>query len=164
MSGLVVFLQNLFVDKAPALPEGFKSFIVKVGPYVVVVALIFIGLTLLSAIPFLFVTGGIFTAFGGGGMLFGLRMMLFTVLGVVNLVLLLMAVPGLFKKTMTGWTYLFYASLLNIATNILTVSLVSVILSIVGLYILFQIRSCYNGISAATPTSYTPPQQPPQSF
>jgi len=161
MSGLINFLQSIFVDKAPALPEGFKSFVVKFVPYVVIIAIIFIGISLFSIIPVFLFAVGFANAVSKTGTLFSPMLILTTVFALVNAVLLIMAIPGLFKKTLSGWTYVFYASLLGIVLNILTVSVVSLVLSLVALYILFQIRSYYMGggtASSMPPASPMPPR------
>ncbi|MBI2035779.1 MAG: hypothetical protein HYT12_03835 [Candidatus Liptonbacteria bacterium] len=162
MQQLIDFLQSIFVDKAPALPEGLKSFIVKVAPYAVVVALIFIGMTMFTLIPALFAAIGIGVAAGITEAFFSPMMLVYILLGIVNIALLIMAIPGLFKKTESGWKYVFYVSLVALVSNIISVSIFSVIMSVLGLYFLFQVRSYYMGSLYSSPFSPpVPPIRPP---
>ncbi len=158
MQQLIDFLQDLFVVKAPSLPEGLKSFLVKVAPYLVIIGLIFTGLALLSILPAL----GLMTAYGGaaGATLFGPMMVFSLLFGVINAILLIMAVPGLFKKTESGWRYVFYASLVSLVSSVVSVSIAGLIFSVIGFYFLFQVRSYYNGSGPYVPPAPTPPQYP----
>ena len=137
---LIGFLDYYLVTKAPfQIPEQGKEWLVKFGPWIVIVfAVLSLPLLLallgLSAIVMPF-TGGVGVAAGSGILALG---------GLVELVLVLVALPGLFARKMSGWTMLFYANLVGIASRLLAGALVSAVLGgLISLYILFQIRPLY---------------------
>ena len=137
---LIGFLDYYLVTKAPIqIPEQGKEWLVKYGPWIVVVfavlslPLLFalLGLSALVA-PF---TGGVGYATGFGILALG---------GLVELVLMLMALPGLFGRKMSGWNLLFYANLVGIASRLLAGAIVAAVLGgLISLYILFQVRPLY---------------------
>ena len=132
------FLDYYLVQKAPfQLPDGAKEAIVKYGPWIAIVLL-------LLSLPLLLVAFGLgaallpFAPYAYPG--FGLT----AVVVLVELVLDIAALPGLFARKMSGWRLIFYARLLAIAHSLLIGAVVSAILGgIISLYILFQIRSLY---------------------
>ena len=136
---LIGFLDFYLVQKAPfQLPDNVKEFIVKYGPWITVVLLV------LTLPPLLFVLG-LGTAlmpFGGIGYATG-----FTYLTIVLLIqvgLMVAALPGLFARKMSGWTLVFYSELASIAFSLLSGSILSAIVGgLIGLYILFQVRPLY---------------------
>lgn len=69
----------------------------------------------------------------------------FQAVGAVVLIgLTLAALPGLFGRRIIGWQLLFYATLVSGVFSLLGGSIVSAILgTLIGLYILFQVRSLY---------------------
>jgi hypothetical protein len=55
-----------------------------------------------------------------------------------------MAIPGLFKRTKSAWNLMFYASLVNILSNLFDGSLISAAIgAVISWYFLFQIRRFY---------------------
>ena len=136
---LIGFLDFYLVQKAPfQLPDNVKEFIVKYGPWITVVLLV------LTLPPLLFVLG-LGTAlmpFGGIGYATG-----FTYLTIVLLIqvgLMVAALPGLFARKMSGWTLVFYSELASIVFSLLSGSILGVIVGgLIGLYILFQVRPLY---------------------
>ncbi len=133
------FLEYYLVQKAPfQIPAGGKEWIVRYGPWIMVVLL------LLSA-PALLVALGVgtfllpFVVVGAG-----------TGLGVVwvflvaSAVLRALALPGMFARKMSGWQLAFYAQLVDFVGGVLGGTIVGAIIgALIGLYILFQIRSYY---------------------
>jgi hypothetical protein len=69
----------------------------------------------------------------------------------IELVLDIAALPGLFARKMSGWRLIFCARLLSIAHALLIGAIASAILGgIISLYILFQVRPLYReGVQAA---------------
>lgn len=129
-----------FYSKAPSLPKGLKEFIVKFGPWLMVVGLIValpamiaaLGLTAFFA-PFAFMAKAKMNTFGVD-----------VVIATVSLVLNAVALPGLFKRSMGGWRLLFYASLLTAFGNIVTLDFSSLIVgTLISWYVLFQVKSYY---------------------
>ena len=142
LGGLEKTLQVYFLDKAPfQLPDGVKEFIVKWGPWIILVLLIFslpalllaFGLGALVA-PFAFL-GGL-----GAGVSYGVGM----IFSAVVLVVEALALPGLFGRKMSGWRMMFYASLIGALGNLISFNLGGLVIgTILSLYVLFQIKSYY---------------------
>ncbi len=149
LSQLEALLDEYMVQKAPfALPQEVKEFLVKVSPYLVIVfavmalPLIFAALGLTAILsPFAMMGGyGYMHGFGWG---FGATIGL--VISVITLVIEIVAVPGLFKRTKGAWTLLFYASIISLIGSIISLSgIVSGLIgAIIGWYILFQVKELY---------------------
>ena len=129
------------VQKAPfQLPPGVKEFIVQFGPYITLVLM-------LLALPIILIALGIsafllpfgYTA-GGAGLVSTLGL----VIAVASLILEAMALPGLFKRSKTGWNFVFYSILLSAVGSLIHLDIVGLIIgTLISLYILFQIRSYY---------------------
>jgi hypothetical protein len=137
---VIGFLDFYLVKKAPfQIPDAGREWIVKFGPWITVVLLV---LTL----PLLLVALGIGAAampFGGVGYATGFGVM--TIVLIVELGLMIAALPGLFARKMAGWTMLFYSQLVGIVYNVLTGNVVGGLLfGLIGLYILFQVRTLYH--------------------
>jgi len=143
---MLVVLENklnvYFGEKAPKLPESVCDFIVKYGPYLMVVGLIFglgsllISLGLISAfLPF----AGM--AYGYG---YNYGFSFWSLFSLAILVLQGMAIPGLFKRSKSAWNLMFYASLVSALSSLLSLDLGSLIIGmVISWYFLFQIRKYY---------------------
>ena len=141
LSNLEDTLNEYFVKKAPfQLPIGVKEFIVTFGPWFTLVMLVLALPVILAAIglgaflaPFAVLGGANAAAFTVG-----------TVFSLVALVLQAMALPGLFKRKKSGWTLLFYSSLVSVAGALVALNLVGAVLNaLIGWYFIFQVRSLY---------------------
>jgi hypothetical protein len=138
-------LEDLF-KQAPVLPTNIKEVLVQYAPYLIIFFCVIWGLTLLSALgltgAFLFFYTGITGAYLWTTFIFtGLRVLL-----------MVLAVQGLFKRSKSSWNLLFYANLVSLVGGIIAAfmstvivgSLVSTIIGvIVSLYFLFQIKEYY---------------------
>lgn len=142
---LEAFLDEYMVKKAPfALPMGAKEFIVKVSPYLIIIFAIL-------ALPLIFAAIGLSTAFapfammGGYGFGWGFGAIISLAVSVIVLVMEVMAVPGLFKRTKGAWRLVFYASIVSLIGSILSINGIvgGVIGAIIGWYILFQVKEMY---------------------
>ena len=136
---LVGFLDFYLVKKAPfQLPAEVREFFVKFGPWIAVVFLIL-------SLPALLVLLGVGTAlmpFGGVGYAAGFGYL--TVVLLAQLVLLCVALPGLFKRKMSSWRLMLYSQLIGIVFNLLSGAIIAaIVFGLIGLYILFQIRTLY---------------------
>lgn len=134
-------LAEYFIKKAPALPENIKELLVQFAPWLTVLGVIF-GI---PAVLSLFGIGNMapyayygMRGFGGGTfMLAGLFM-------AAALALQAMAISGLFAHSRQGWQYLFYAMLVNVVYWLITFNLGALVIgSLLGMYLLFQVRSYY---------------------
>lgn len=132
---LEAFLDDCMVKKAPfQIPMNGKEILVKVAPYLVILGIIMaVPATLLALVvsPVAFFTGsGLYVV----GMLFALA----------ALALEVIALPGLFKRTHGSWNLLFYASVVSVLGNLVSLNLVGALLSaLIGWYILFQVKELY---------------------
>src|SRR4030095_12054954 len=133
------FLEFYLVQKAPfQIPDGGREWIVKFGPWITVVLLILTLPILLFALGL----GAIFIPFGGIGYASGFGVL--TLFVIVEVGLVIAALPGLFARKMAGWRLLFYSQLVSIVYNVLSGHIVSGLLfGLIGLYVLFQVRSLY---------------------
>jgi len=136
---LMGFLEFYLVQKAPFQipPEG-KEWIVKYGPWITVILLIFF----LPALLVVLGIGAVFVPFAGVGYATGFGYA--AVLLLVQIGLMLMALPGLFARKMTGWNMLFYSRIVSFVATLLMGAIISALVgALIGFYILFQIRPLY---------------------
>jgi len=136
---MIGFLDFYLVKKAPIqIPDGAREWIVKFGPWITVVLLILTLPLLLVALGI----GAVFVPFGGVGYATGFGVL--TIFVIVEIGLMIAALPGLFARKMAGWRLLFYSQLVSIAHSVLSGSIVGGLLfGLIGLYILFQVRPLY---------------------
>ena len=112
---LIGFLDFYLVKKAPfQIPDGGREWIVKFGPWITVVLLILTLPLLLVALGI----GAVFMPFGGIGYATGFGVL--TIFVIVEIGLMIAALPGLFARKMAGWRLLFYSQLVSIAYNVLS--------------------------------------------
>lgn len=136
---LIGFLDFYLVQKAPfQFPDNVREFIVKYGPWIMVVLMVLS----LPAILFVLGLGTFAVPFGGVGYATGFGI---AAIGMIaTFVLNVLALPGLFARKMQGWTFLFYGELVSIASSLLQGAVISAIIGgLIGLYILFQVRTLY---------------------
>lgn len=149
---LEAMLDEYMVKKAPfALPKEVKEFIVKVSPYLIIifavmglpVILAAIGLTAVLT-PFSMMGGYGYYGYGYGYG-WGFATIVSLAVAVITVVMEIIAVPGLFKRTKGAWKLLFYASIVSLIGGILAVHGIvgSIIGAIIGWYILFQVKDMY---------------------
>ena len=136
---LVGFLDYYLVKKAPfQIPGEIKELLVKFGPWIALVLLVL-------SLPGLLLMLGFGTAvmpFGGVGYSTGFTYL--TIALLLQLVLLVMALPGLFSRKKSAWTLIFYSQLVGIVFSLLSGSILGALIGgLIGLYILFQIRTLY---------------------
>jgi hypothetical protein len=137
---LIGFLEFYLMKRAPfQIPDAGREMIVKFGPWITVVLLILTLPILLFALGL----GTILIPFGGVGYASGFGLL--TIFIVVEVGLMIAALPGLFARKMAGWRLLFYSQLISIVYNVLSGSIVSGLLfGLIALYILFQVRPLYH--------------------
>lgn len=141
MAQLDALLNTYLVKKAPAIPENIKEVFVKYGPYV---SLVLIVLSLPAIIALLGLTTILMPASYLGGVNQGLHFTLTGVGSVISLVLSALALPGLFKRKISGWNFVFYSTLVSAVVAILSFNIGSLIIGTgLALYVLYQIKSYY---------------------
>ena len=136
---LIGFLDYYLVQKAPfQIPAGGREWIVKFGPWIALILLIIS----LPAILFILGIGTLLLPFAGVGYAQGFGMA--AIVLCVNLVLTIMALPGLFARKMSGWKLMFYAQIASIVSSLLSGAVIGAIVGgAISLYILFQVRTLY---------------------
>lgn len=135
---LIGFLDYYLVKKAPfQIPDNAREWIVKWGPWITVVLLII-------SLPILLFALGISTLFLPFAGVYAPGLAFAWIFLLVQLGLMVASLPGLFARTMAGWRLAFYARLAAIVFGVLSYNFVSALLGgLIGLYILFQIRTLY---------------------
>lgn len=132
-----------FLKKAPALPKNIKEVIVTLAPWLEIVGVVLSLPALMAVIGFnamMYGTpyGGYYTANSGGS--FSLA----SIFLIAGLILMVLAIPGLFKRSRMGWNYVYYSVLLNAIYSLVTMQLFGLIVgTLISLYLLFQVRSYY---------------------
>lgn len=124
-------------QKAPQIPPNARETIVKIIPWATAIFAILSIPVLLALLGFSLVLTPFASASTGSWWLYNIIL-------VVGLVLELLALPGLFKRTRQGWLFAFYAALVYGVQQLVAVNLGSLIIGTgLSLYLLFQIRSYY---------------------
>ncbi len=139
-------LDLYLVKKAPfTLPDNVKEIIVSLAPWVTLILMI-------VAVPSVLLVLGLgavvapFTAFLGPGpaLSYGINYTIAMLVTAVSIVLELLAIPGLFKRSRKAWNLVFYASLISTVSGILSGGLIGALIgAVIGLYFLFQVRAYY---------------------
>lgn len=133
--------EEYLVKKAPALPEGIKEAIVKFGPWISLILMVmsaplilgFLGLGTFM-MPFSYL----------GGLRMGMGYTVSMVFTAVIMVMEVIALPGLFKRAKAGWTMMYYATLVTAVQNLVAFNLGGLVIgTLLGLYVLFQVKSYY---------------------
>jgi hypothetical protein len=149
LSQLETLLDEYLVTKAPfSLPQEVKEFIANVSPYLVIIFAVL-------ALPIIFAALGLtailspFAALGGYAYGYGFSWGFFAIIGlagsIITMILEIIAVPGLFKRTRGAWNLLFYASIISLIGSVFSFSGIigAIIGAIIGWYILFQVKELY---------------------
>jgi hypothetical protein len=137
LASLTNFFEDLFLKKAPAMPNNIKEIIVKYGPYITIVIL----LLSLPAVLLLLGIGAALTPFG-----YAARsgITLASIFLVITLVMEGLSIPGLIARKVAGWNWAYWAVLVNIIYNVFSFRIFEALISgVIGLWVLFQIRSYY---------------------
>ncbi len=138
---LEAFLELYLVKKAPyTLPHKVKLFLAKLAPWANILVIIVTLPIILSVLGFSAIAVP-FAAFGGASYL--AYSWFWIVLALIQVVLLFLALPGLFKQSLSGWRWMLYANLIMVVTGLFQFSIGSLISSVIGLYFLFQIKELY---------------------
>ncbi len=167
---LIPTLKPYFTTKAPfQIPTGGREFIVKIAPWVIIAVAVLsvfglfgilsalgLGTAMLGAYGVYVPQSGLYVAMAWASL----------IIGIINIILLFMAFPGLKSHQESGWRYIYYTEALAIASAIVSFvggfnggSLLGGALGvIIGLYILFQVRDYYTGKAklSEAPAAATP--------
>lgn len=143
---LEAMLDTYMVTKAPfALPAELKEFIVKVSPYLILIFGVIALVGVLGALGLMSVFAPVAVLGGGWGFGWGFGATVSLLATAVAIVLELVAVSGLFKRTRSAWRLVFYATIVSLAGSVLSFNGVvgGVIGAIIGWYFLFQVKEKY---------------------
>jgi hypothetical protein len=133
-------LEPIFLGKFPPFPEDVKEFMVKYGPFFILVSAIFMLFGLLTAFGIGSVALGTGMIPYGGGFYMYAGLMIATVI----MIMYLMAFSPLRARKRAGWNLLYYALILSLVSSLLQLALFSFIISgLLGFWVLFQIREKY---------------------
>jgi hypothetical protein len=132
-------LEDFFVKKLPALPPKIKEVIVKFSPWIAAVILVMSLPTILAALGLRGMMSG-----WGYGYAYGYGYGMAWWISIASMVLVAIALPGLFARKLSAWRLMFYSGLVMALYNLVTLSLGSLIIGTgISMYILFQIKSYY---------------------
>ena len=132
------FLNYYLVTKAPIqIPEGGREWLVKAMPWINIIILVLF----LPAILLVLGIGSLVIPFAGTGVSgFSLAALVL----IVQVVLMIAAIPGLFGRRIMGWNLSFYSVVVNVVYSLVNLDIVSAIFSaVISSYLLFQIRKYY---------------------
>jgi len=129
-------------QKAPAIPENIKEMIVNFAPWLIIITIVLASPLIFAALGF----GALLAPFTIlGGIRYGARFNLSLLILAASLVLEIIAVPGLFKRTAKSWRLVFYATLINAVYTLFQGDIGSLIIGTgLSLYILFQVKKHYS--------------------
>ena len=148
---LIGVLEPYFTKQAPfQLPEKARKFIVQWMPWINVI----LGILLLPAVLVILGFGSVIgTLAAAAGQSVGLTYWLSMIVLIITIALLFITFPGLQARRLSTWKLVFWADILYFVYNLiagvgnpitLLSSLIGGLISLViGLYILFQIKSHY---------------------
>lgn len=141
-AGIIKSIEPYFTTKAPyQLPPNIKELLVKYIPWINIIILVILAPAILAAIGL----GAVslpFSGLAGVDATSGLTISLLAL--IVQVVLMIAAIPGLLKRSITGWTISFYSVAVGLLFSLLSFQILSGLIgTAISLYILFQIKSYY---------------------
>lgn len=133
----LITMMEVWFKKAPALPANAKDTLVKITPWI---ALIFGILGILAGLGAV----GVSPVVVFGGVRNSMIVLLSGVLTIASSALMLMAYPKVKALKLSGWTFLFWSSVVSLIGSLIIGSIVSAIIwGLIEFYLLFQIKSYY---------------------
>jgi len=139
-------LDDYLGKKAPQIPAQWKELLVKVAPYLAIVGVV-LGI---PAVLALFGLGAFVVPLGtlggiaSGRPFMGVGYIVSIVFLAVMIVLEALSISPLFKRSKTGWNYMYYATLLGAIQNLISLNIGGLIIgTLLSLYVLFQVKSYY---------------------
>ncbi len=146
MDALINWLNAWFGQKAPALPVKAKEVIVKIAPWLAMVMAVLAAPAVLALFSF----GGYIGRYAMYGSYSGGWIWIFSA---AIIVLNILAIPGLFKRSRSGWMFMFYSTLVGGISSLVMMDIVGLVIGLaIGFYILFQIKSYYFQTLPTTPS------------
>jgi hypothetical protein len=138
MNGLIAWLDGMFA-KLPVLPDNIRAGMRRYLPWIIAIASGLLLVSLAAALGILSVGFALLpVTYIGTGALWKLDLYVLTPLGAV---LGLLGGIGMIRGKAKGWELAVYSELVFALSGIVTMSLGSVLMHLIGLWMLFQIRS-----------------------
>lgn len=136
------------INKAPfQMPDSVREFLVKFGPYAMIVFMI------LGLLAYLSLYGTyasisqysmMYGAMGGVGNFWTPTIVISIAASLVAFVIQIKALPGLLARKKEGWEYMTYASLIWLIPNLLNLQIIGLVIGfVISMYILFQLKYMY---------------------
>jgi hypothetical protein len=129
-----------YVKKAPVLPANIKELLVQFAPWGAI-------LTIAISLPTILSIFGLSSYLGAYGFMYGnvgARYMIVIAFLIANMILRGISIPGLFAKSMKGWTFFFYSILLYAVYSIVNYDIIGGLIStLISLYLAFQVKEYY---------------------
>ncbi len=146
MDQLEKYLEDLFTKKISyQLPVKVKETLVKITPWVTLIIIVLS----LPAIFALFGLGSFVTTMGMyAGYGFSSRYYIGLIVLLVQVILMIMAFPGLQKHQLKGWRLIYYSDIISAVYALFSAYTIGNFIwqllgTAIGLYFLFQIKSYY---------------------
>ncbi len=143
MDGLMKTFDLYLVKKAPVLPKNIKEVLVNFAPWLEIIGVIMTLPGIMALWGFNAMMYG--TSYGGYvAARSGFNFTLPVIFLIANFVLMLLSIPGLFKRSKMGWNYVYYSVLVGAIYSLITMQLFGLIVgTTISLYLLFQVKSYY---------------------
>lgn len=145
MAGFWTFIKDLeklwdeyLVQNAPfEIPTNIKDVLVQAAPYITIILLIIMLPAVIAALGISWILA-VLAPFAGFLAIVSLLLVIF------GFVLKAMAIKPLFARSKKWWDLVFYSTLVGFVSSLLSGSIVwGIIALVIGLYVLFQIKSYY---------------------
>lgn len=133
-------LEPFFLNTLPPLPVNLKEGLVKYWPWVLLVLLILTSVMLLTVLG---MASSLNASLNASGMPVGTFYYVWLLVAIGSVVLSILGLMGLFKKSRQGWVFIYYAQWLTVLSHILNFDVLGILLSFLWIYFLYQIRSYY---------------------
>ncbi len=140
------------INKAPfQIPDSVREFLVKFGPYAMIVFMILWLLAYLNLYGTYANLSQYSMMYGYGGMMgtgvgnfWTPTIVISIIASLVAFVIQIKALPGLLARKKEGWEYMTYASLVWLIPNVLNVQIIGLVIGfVISMYILFQLKYMY---------------------
>jgi len=143
LSKLEDFFNTYLHKKAPFhLPPAAREWIVKYGPWIVLVLMVLALPVILAAFSLSAVLSPFAASYAPAR--FYTVSIVSEVINLLALIIEIAALPGLFKRTLKGWHLLYYAVLISAVAQLLDGQIFSLIFNVViSMYFLFEVREYY---------------------
>jgi len=139
-------LDEYLGKKAPQIPSKWKELLVKIAPYLAILGVV-LGVPAVLALFGLSTFLVPMSTIGGmvsGRPFLGIGYIVSVIFLAGVIVLEALSISPLFRRSKTGWNYMFYAALLGAVQNLLSFNIGGLVIgTLLSLYILFQVKEFY---------------------